>query len=120
VPVGADVPPDDPVDMVIVTDAEAEPPAPVAVAVYVVAEVGLTDTAPPPAAIVRLLPLLPVMVIPVAFVAVTVKIEELPLVIDVGLAVILTVGTVAASTAWLLRPTLANARTAQGRSMEQK
>jgi hypothetical protein len=120
VPVGADVPPDDPVDMVIVTDAEAEPPAPVAVAVYVVAEVGLTDTAPPPAAIVRLLPLLPVIVIPVAFVAVTVKIEELPLVIDVGLALILTVGTVAASTTWLLRPTLANARTAQGRSMEQK
>ena len=54
-------------------------------------EVGATDTAPPPAAIVRLLPLVPVSVIPVAFVAVTVKTEELPLVIDVGFAVIVTV-----------------------------
>jgi hypothetical protein len=85
----------------------------------VVAEVGLTDTAPPPAAMVRLLPLLPVIVIPVAFVAVTVKIDELPLVIDVGLALIVTVGAVAAaSTAWLLTPTPANARTTHGRSIE--
>jgi hypothetical protein len=87
----------------------------------VVAEVGLTDTAPPPAAIVRLLPLLPVIAIPVAFVAVTVKIEELPLVIDVGLAPIVTVGAgelVTTTTAWLLTPTPANAGTAHGRSIE--
>jgi hypothetical protein len=80
----------------------------------VVAEVGLTDTAPPPAAIVRLLPFVPVIVIPVAFVAITVKIEELPLVIDVGLALMVTVGAVAA-TAWLLT----NAGTAHGRSIER-
>ncbi|HEY5253587.1 MAG TPA: hypothetical protein VIJ53_02975 [Acidobacteriaceae bacterium] len=47
---------------------------------------------PPEAATVRLLPLLPVMVIPVALVAVTVKTEELPFVIDVGLALMVTVG----------------------------
>jgi len=58
----------------------------------VVVEVGLTDIAPPPAAMVRLLPLVPVIVIPVAFWAVTVKTEELPLVIVVGLPVIVTVG----------------------------
>ena len=78
--------------MVIVTLAEAVPPDPVAVAVYVVAEVGLTVMDPPEAATVRLLPLLPVMVIPVALVAVTVKTEELPFVIDVGLALMVTVG----------------------------
>jgi hypothetical protein len=47
---------------------------------------------PPAAPIVRLLPLLPAMVIPVALVAVTVKTEELPFVIDVGLALMVTVG----------------------------
>jgi hypothetical protein len=36
--------------------------------------------------------LVPVIVIPVAFFAVTVRTEELPLVIDVGLALIVTVG----------------------------
>ena len=83
-------------------------------------EVGLTDTAPPLAAIVRLLPLVPVIVIPVAFWAVTVKTEELPLVIDVGLALIVTVGALtAAPTAWLLTPTPANAGTAHGRSIER-
>jgi len=57
-----------------------------------VVEVGATDVVPPPAAIVRLLPLVPVIVIAVALLAVTVKTEELPLVIDVGLALIVTVG----------------------------
>jgi hypothetical protein len=85
----------------------------------VVAEVGLTDTAPPPAAIVRLLPFVPMIVIPVAFVAITVNVEELPLVTDVGLALMVTVGALAASTAWLLTPTPANARTAHGRSIER-
>ena len=55
-------------------------------------EVGLTDTAPPVAAIVRLLPLVPVIVIPVAFWAITVKMVELPLAIDAGLALMVTVG----------------------------
>jgi hypothetical protein len=88
----------------------------------VVVEVGLTDTVPPPDAIVRLLPLVPVIVIPVALLAVTVKIEELPLVIDVGLALIVTVGTselTAVPTAWPLTPTPANAGTAQGMSIER-
>jgi hypothetical protein len=114
VTVGADVL----VVMVIVTLAEAVPPAPVAVAVYVVAEVGLTETDPPPAAIVRLLPLLPVMVIPVAFWATTVKTEELPAVIDVGLAVMVTVGA-GEPVAWPLKPTPANAGTAYGRIIER-
>ena len=81
-----------------------------------VVEVGLTDTAPPVAAIVRLLPLVPVSVIPVAFVAVTVKTEELPLVIDVGFALMVTVGAgELAATAWLLT----NAGIAHGRSIER-
>lgn len=90
VTVGA--PDDSLVVTVIVADAEAVPPDPVAVAVYVVVEVGLTDSDPPVARIVRLLPLVPVMEIAVAFAAVTVKTEELPLVIVMGLALIVTVG----------------------------
>lgn len=115
-------PPPDPVPTVIVADAEVVPPDPVAVAVYVVVEVGLTDSVPPLAAIVRLLPLVPVIVIPVAFWAVTVRTVELPLVIVVGLAVIVTVGVgelTAAPTAWPLTPTTANAGTAHGISIER-
>ena len=85
-------------------------------------EVGATDTVPPAAAIVRLLPLVPVIVIPVAFVAVTVRTEELPLVINVGLAEMVTVGAGelnAAPTAALLTPTPANAGTAHGRRIER-
>jgi hypothetical protein len=58
----------------------------------VVVEVGLAENVPPVPPSVRLLPLVPVIVIPVALVAVTVTEEELPLVIDVGLALIVTVG----------------------------
>ena len=47
---------------------------------------------PPPAAVVRLLPLVPVIVTDVAFLAVTVSTVELPLVIVVGLPVMVTVG----------------------------
>jgi len=54
-------------------------------------EVGLTDTVPPVAPKVRLLPLVPLSVTWVAFVAVTVTTEEPPLAIVVGLAVIVTV-----------------------------
>ena len=71
---------------------------------------GLTDTDPPVARIVRLLPLVPVMEIPVAFAAVMVKTEELPLVIVTGLALIVTVGAGVPA---------AKAGTAIGRSMER-
>ena len=65
---------------------------------------------------VRLLPLVPVIVIPVAFLAITVKRVELPLVIDVGLALMATVGAgELAATAWLLT----NAGTTHGRSIER-
>ncbi|HEY5253588.1 MAG TPA: hypothetical protein VIJ53_02980 [Acidobacteriaceae bacterium] len=72
---------------------------------------------PPEAAIVRLLPLLPVMLIPVALVAVTVKTEELPLTIDVGLAVIAMVGA-GEPVDWPLNPP-ANAGTAPGRNIKR-
>jgi hypothetical protein len=118
VTVGApDVPP---VVTVIFTLADAVPPAPVAVAVYVVVEVGATETVPPLAAIVRLLPLVPSSVTCVAFVTDTVTTEELPLAIDVGFAEIVTVGAgevTAAPAVWT--PTLANAGTAHGRSIER-
>lgn len=81
-------------------------------------EVGLTDTTPPVAANVVLLPLVPASVTFVAFFTDTVRTEELPFAIDVGFAVILPVGAVAA-TAWLLTPTPKNAGTAQGRSIEK-
>lgn len=55
-------------------------------------EVGLTDTDPPVDPKVRLLPLLPLSVTCVAFFADTVTTEELPLAIDLGLAVIVPVG----------------------------
>lgn len=57
-----------------------------------VAEVGLTEMVPPEADTVRLLPLLPVIAILVALVAVTVNTEDVPGVMDVGLALIATVG----------------------------
>jgi len=55
-------------------------------------EVGAADTAPPPDANDLLLPLVPVIATDVAFVAVTVKVVELPLVMVVGLALMVTVG----------------------------
>ncbi len=88
-----------------------------------VVEVGLTDIDPPPAAVVRLLPFVPVIVIDVALLAVTVTVEELPLVIDMGLALIVTVGVgelAAVPTAWLLALAPANAGTAHGMSMESR
>jgi hypothetical protein len=63
----------------------------------VVVEVGATATVPPVDDIVRLLPLVPSTVTDVAFVACTVKVEELPEVIVVGFALMLIVGTVAAA-----------------------
>jgi hypothetical protein len=65
-----------------------------------------------------LLPLDPVIVIPVAFVATTVNTVELPLVIDVGLALMVTVGA-GAPPAWPVKPAPANAGTAQGMIIER-
>ena len=69
------------------------PPAPVAVAVYVVVVVGLTDCVPPLDPKVYLLPSVPLIVTCVAPVAVTVKTEEFPDVMDAGLAEMVTVGS---------------------------
>lgn len=55
-------------------------------------EVGLTDTTPPVAETVRLLPLVPLTVTEVAFAACTVTTDEPPGLIEVGLAVMVTVG----------------------------
>jgi hypothetical protein len=77
---------------VTVVVAVVVPPAPVAVAVYVVVALGLTGCVPPVACSVYELPLLPVTITPVALVAVTVNKDELPAVIDAGLAVMATVG----------------------------
>jgi hypothetical protein len=79
---------------VTVEVAVVDPPVPVAVAVYVVVALGLTFCVPPVAGKVYELPSVPVTVIPVAFVAVTVSIDELPAEIEVGFALMPTVGTI--------------------------
>jgi hypothetical protein len=58
----------------------------------VVVAVGLTDCVPPVAAKVYELPSFPVTITDVAFVAVTVNVDELPDEIDAGLAAMVTVG----------------------------
>jgi len=58
----------------------------------VVVAVGLTGCVPPAGCSVYELPSVPVTVTCVAFVAVMVKVDELPEVIEVGLEVIATVG----------------------------
>lgn len=78
---------------VTVAAAVIVPPAPVAVAVYVVVAVGLTFVVPPVAASETFVPV-PVTFTEVAFVAVTVKVEDAPELIVVGLVVIVTVGGV--------------------------
>ncbi len=72
--------------------AEADPPSPAAVAVYVVAVAGLTAWVPPLDDRVYLLPSVPLTVTWVEFVAVTVNVDELPAVMEAGLAAMLTVG----------------------------
>ena len=57
--------------------------------------VGLTDRVPPVVGTACVLPSVPVTVICVAFVAVTVKVEDPPEVIEAGLAMRLTVGAAA-------------------------
>lgn len=77
---------------VTVVVAVALLPLPFAVAVYVVVAAGLTACVPPVAPRVNLLPSEPEIDTLVAFVATTVKIEELPAVSDAGFALIVTVG----------------------------
>ena len=60
--------------------------------------VGLTACVPPVEFKVYELPSVPVTVTCVAFVAVTVSVDELPELTEVGLAVMLTVGAAAAGT----------------------
>jgi hypothetical protein len=66
--------------------------------VYVVVAVGLTACVPPLGCNVYVLPSLPVTATCVALLAVTVNVEELPSLIEVGLATIVTVGAALAVT----------------------
>jgi hypothetical protein len=59
-----------------------------------VVAIGLTAWVPPPAVSVYVLPSVPVTVTLVAFVAVTVRVDELPAAIEAGEAEMLTVGAV--------------------------
>jgi hypothetical protein len=77
-------------------DAVAVPPALVAVTVYVAFFVGLTISVPPVvgklAGEEKVVPSVPVSIRVAAFVATTVRVVELPRLIEVGLAVRVTVG----------------------------
>ena len=87
--------------------AEAFPPAPLAFAVYVVDDAGVTDWVPPAAPSVYELPSLPLIVTCVALLAATVKVDALPAAIDEGLAAMLTTGnglTVTVAVAELIPP----------------
>jgi hypothetical protein len=77
---------------VTVAIADALPPAPVAVAVYVVVAFGVTDWVPPFVARVYELPSLPVTVTWVASVAATVNVDEDSALMVAGLALMETVG----------------------------
>jgi hypothetical protein len=77
---------------VTVVAAEVLPCAPVAATVYVVVAAGLTTCGPPLDGKVYELPSVPVIVTWVAFVATTVRVDELPGEIEAGLAVMLTPG----------------------------
>jgi hypothetical protein len=79
---------------VTVAVAVAFPPTPVAVAVYLVVALGVTDCVPPVAANAYELPSLPLIVTVVALAARTVKVDGLPAGTVAGLAVISTVGAV--------------------------
>lgn len=89
VTVGAPEPED---ETVMVDSAFAEPPGPVALAVYVVVAAGLTLCVPPAAGNVYELPSEPVIVTVVAFAAVTESVDVVPAATVVGLADMLTVG----------------------------
>ena len=81
-------------------------------------EVGLTTCDPPLALRVYELPSLPLIVTPVALVAVTVKVEDLPETIEVGLALSVTVAaglvTVTVAVAVALPPAAGGCRRVAG------
>jgi hypothetical protein len=77
---------------VTVAVAAAMPPVPIAAAVYMVVAIGLTVWVPPLGCRAYVMPSDPVTVTLVAFVAVTVRVDELPEVIEAGEAEMLTVG----------------------------
>lgn len=77
---------------VTVVAAEAFPPIPDATAVYIVVVAGLTACVPPLGCRVYVLPSDPTTLTSVALDAVIVRIEELPAVIAVGVAAMVTVG----------------------------
>jgi hypothetical protein len=83
---------------VTVALAEVVPPAPVAAAVYVVVAMGLTVCLPPPAWRVYALPSVPLTVTWPALAALTIKVDELPDAMEVGFAVMVTVGAAAGTT----------------------
>jgi hypothetical protein len=87
---------------VTVAVAEVFPPAPLAVAVYVVVTGGETDCVPPLADREYELPSLPEIVTWVALVAATVKTDEAPAVIEAGFATMLTPGAAGAATVRLM------------------
>jgi hypothetical protein len=77
---------------VTVAVAAAMPPVPIAAAVYMVVAIGLTVWVPPLGCRAYVMPSDPVTVTLVAFVAVTVRVDELPVVIEAGEAEMFTVG----------------------------
>jgi hypothetical protein len=77
---------------VTVAVAAAMPPVPIAAAVYMVVAIGLTVWVPPLGCRAYVMPSDPVTVTLVAFVAVTVRVDELPEVIEEGEAEIPKVG----------------------------
>jgi len=83
----------DPEDETVTVDAAvADPPGPVALAVYVVVADGVTVCVPPEAGRVYELPSEPAIVTFVAFVAATVSVAVAPAATVVGLDAMLTVG----------------------------
>jgi hypothetical protein len=102
---------------VTVAVAVTVPPAPVAVAVYVVVAAGLTVVVPPEAAMLTLVPV-PVTVTDVAFVAVTVKVDDEPALIVVGLAEMVTVGGVFFTAGDAVQPAITSEIIRLGAAME--
>jgi len=82
--------PDD--ETVTVDAAVADPPGPLALAVYVVVAVGFTVCVPPAAGRVYELPSEPLIVTVLAFVAATVSVADVPAATVVGFDVMVTVG----------------------------
>lgn len=93
---------------VTVAVADAFPRAPFATAVYVVVAFGLTGMVPPCGCRLYTVPSDPLTVTCVAFVAVTVRVEELPGLIEAGVAVMPTSGDVRLK--WIPHPVISKGR----------